>query len=208
MRNAELGMRNAGSNTKNHEDGFFRGPSCSTVVFPNSEFRIPNSVGLSVIGVGNPLMGDDGVGVRVIERLQADPAASADGRIEYLDGGVGGLRLLNWIEQANRLLFVDAACLVTTAGRCRLISLEQLLRHAESIEDPKSKIRNSLSLHQTDLVSVLRLASQFSRCPPTWLLAIRVESVERRDRLSPALEQALDRLAEIARRLARRLLGS
>ncbi|MDD4891736.1 MAG: hydrogenase maturation protease [Phycisphaerae bacterium] len=182
----------------------------STIRNPKSE------IALTVVGVGNLLMSDDGVGVRIIEQLGGEsrpsprpsPQGEGEHRIEYLDGSVGGLRLLNWIEQANRLLFVDAARFGGEPGECRLFALNELL-HPEpavpGLAKPGTVGSGSFSLHQTDLLSVLRLARQFYRVPPTWLLAIGAESVQPGDHLSPPLERALPRLVETARRLARRL---
>jgi hydrogenase maturation protease len=62
---------------------------------------------LLVLGVGNILMRDEGVGVRVVERLRASPEPlPADVRI--VDGGTLGLDLLPLIEEARGLILVDA----------------------------------------------------------------------------------------------------
>ena len=60
-----------------------------------------------VIGVGNPLMSDDGVGQRLLEALAARLPALDD--VEYLDAGTLGFLLLPRIEQADALLVLDAA---------------------------------------------------------------------------------------------------
>jgi len=59
-----------------------------------------------VLGLGNILCGDDGVGVRVVERLQTARSFPADIRI--LDGGTLGLDLLPYVREADRLLIVDS----------------------------------------------------------------------------------------------------
>lgn len=74
---------------------------------------------LVVIGVGNVLLGDDGVGVRVVEALRsvagADPGAlPPDTRL--VDGGTLGLDLLRDLDGARGLLIVDAADLGGLAG--------------------------------------------------------------------------------------------
>lgn len=154
------------------------------------------AIELTVIGVGNILMADDGVGPRVIERLIARPDASADGRIEYLDGGTGGLRLINWIEQARRLLFVDGADFGGRPGQALLVTPDQL----------RGREQAAWSLHETDLAAVLKLTEEYFRCPPTWLLAVQVATVGQSDRLSDTLESRLDALADEVTATARRLL--
>ncbi len=57
-----------------------------------------------VLGLGNPLLGDDGAGLELLEELTAAP----DAGVEYLDGGTQGLALLGRIEGRRALLIVDA----------------------------------------------------------------------------------------------------
>ncbi len=60
---------------------------------------------IKILGCGNTLMGDDGVGIRVIEKLQA---MKLPGDIEIIDAGVGGMAILSWIEDADKVVIVDA----------------------------------------------------------------------------------------------------
>jgi hydrogenase maturation protease len=59
-----------------------------------------------VVGIGNLIMGDDGVGVRVVQQLAASPRVPHG--VRFLDGGTLGLDLLHHLEGVERLLFVDA----------------------------------------------------------------------------------------------------
>jgi hydrogenase maturation protease len=60
-----------------------------------------------VLGVGNTIMGDDGIGVWAVQAL-AD-AYDIPANVRIVDGGVAGLRLLDEIGEATFLLIVDAA---------------------------------------------------------------------------------------------------
>ena len=68
-----------------------------------------------VLGLGNVLMGDEGIGVyvvRAVEQRLAELASSGKdlgGNIECLDGGTGGFTLLEPLEQAGRIILIDAA---------------------------------------------------------------------------------------------------
>ena len=59
-----------------------------------------------VIGVGSPLMGDDGLGLAALEALRAgwtfEPA------LELMDGGTWGMNLLPFIESSSRVVILDA----------------------------------------------------------------------------------------------------
>ena len=59
-----------------------------------------------VLGLGNVLMGDEGIGVAVVKQLEtlALPAG-----VECLDGGTGGMVLLDPLESADRVILIDAA---------------------------------------------------------------------------------------------------
>jgi hydrogenase maturation protease len=59
-----------------------------------------------VLGLGNVLMGDEGVGVHVVRALEKHPLPA---NVECLDGGTGGFVLLEPLQSAGRILIVDAA---------------------------------------------------------------------------------------------------
>ena len=59
-----------------------------------------------VLGLGNILLGDEGVGVRVVERL-LEQYEFPEG-VRVMDGGTLGLDLLPYVERASRLLVIDA----------------------------------------------------------------------------------------------------
>jgi hydrogenase maturation protease len=103
---------------------------------------------LTVLGVGNVLMRDDGVGVRVLEAVRA--ARTWPGGAEFIDGGVGGLNLLNVIEQADRLVIFDAADLRLPPGQWRVITPEQVA------DEPAA---GRLSLHDAPLLETCGCAS-------------------------------------------------
>jgi hydrogenase maturation protease len=65
-----------------------------------------NRLSLLVLGLGNVLLGDDGVGAAVAARLR-DRYAWPDS-VRVFDGGTLGLSLLPWVEQADAVVLVDA----------------------------------------------------------------------------------------------------
>lgn len=64
----------------------------------------PAPGGTLILGVGNLLMGDEGVGVHVLRALEADPPPG----VRLLDGGTGGVNLLMEIQSADRVIMIDA----------------------------------------------------------------------------------------------------
>jgi hydrogenase maturation protease len=67
---------------------------------PNSEKKT------LVLGLGNVLMGDEGVGVHVVRALEKH---ALPGNVECLDGGTGGFVLLEPLQSASRIILIDAA---------------------------------------------------------------------------------------------------
>lgn len=63
-------------------------------------------VGTLVLGLGNVLMGDEGVGVYVVKALEKHTLPVG---VELLDGGTGGFTLLGTLQSADRIILVDAA---------------------------------------------------------------------------------------------------
>ena len=89
---------------------------------------------LAVIGVGNVLRGDDGIGVRVIESLRT--AADRDphvlpARTRLVDGGTLGLDLLPSIRDARAVVFVDAARLGDPVGTVSVLRGAEIVGAAD-----------------------------------------------------------------------------
>lgn len=59
-----------------------------------------------VLGLGNVLMGDEGIGVYVVRELEK---RTLPAEVECLDGGTGGFTLLESLEDAGRIILIDAA---------------------------------------------------------------------------------------------------
>jgi hydrogenase maturation protease len=59
-----------------------------------------------VLGLGNVLMGDEGIGVHVVRALEQHALPAG---VECLDGGTGGFILLEPLESADRIVLIDAA---------------------------------------------------------------------------------------------------
>ena len=73
-----------------------------------------------VLGLGNTLLTDDGIGLHVIAALEQDVAKASAGPVVILDGGTLGLSLLPEIEAATALIVVDAANFGGAPGEVRV----------------------------------------------------------------------------------------
>jgi hydrogenase maturation protease len=144
-----------------------------------------------VIGLGNPLMADDGLGLAALERLRQGWQLPATVRL--VDGGTWGMSLLPLIEDAERLLFLDAIDVGSPPGTLVLLERDEVPR----------LFGLKLSPHQIDLREILALA-ELRGTLPSHLVAIGLQPgrVELGSELSPELEERLEDLLEaVAARL-------
>ena len=140
-----------------------------------------------VIGLGNPLMGDDGVGLAALARLEADYRIPLD--IELVDGGTWGMNLLPVIEDAGRLLLLDAIHKDGAPGTAYRLTRYELPRY----------LATKISPHQVDLHDVLALAELRGTLPAeTVAVGLQPERVEMIAELSPVVTANLNRLVELA----------
>lgn len=139
--------------------------------------------GTVVLGVGSPLMGDDGLGVAAVARLR-DAVGDMDG-VAFLDGGTWGMQLLPAIEEARRLILVD----VIRDG-----ALPGALVRLEKHELPRL-LSQKISPHQIDLQEVFAVAELRGTFPDQAVaLGLEPAVVELRDGLSDTIEAAVPAL--------------
>jgi hydrogenase maturation protease len=149
----------------------------------------PARVRALVLGVGNPLMSDDGVGQRLVEALATRPPA-LDG-VDYLDAGTLGFLLLPRIEQCDALLVFDAAQLAAAPGEVRLFEGEAL---DAFLRAPRC------SVHELGLRDLLDAARLTGALPARRvLIGVQPERLGWGLTLSPAVEAAVTGAVDLAR---------
>jgi hydrogenase maturation protease len=142
---------------------------------------------LVILGIGNLLKGDDGVGVRVIEALAARDDLPAG--VELLDGGTGGPTLLVHFEGARALILIDAVDLSAPPGTIRVFGLDDI--------EPTDDRPAPFSLHDVDILAMFDLARRLGRLPHVIrIIGIQPERFDLGDRLSPAVAAAVVPAAE------------
>jgi len=113
-----------------------------------------------VLGVGNILLGDEGTGVRVIQKLEDEYVFSEN--VELYDGGTLGLKLLEPICRSDFAIVVD----IVRAGG----SPGAIYRIAE--KDLSKKIPYKSSLHELNIVETLIYAEELGNKPETVVIGI------------------------------------
>jgi hydrogenase maturation protease len=107
-----------------------------------------------VMGVGNTLLQDDGIGVHVTESLKMSQQSAPD--VSFIDGGTIGLSLLPEIEDADAVIIVDASEIGEPPGSMRIF------RNAEIDQQLSGKKR---TVHEVALSDLFSAAAIRGRCP-------------------------------------------
>lgn len=140
---------------------------------------------LRVVGCGNPLAGDDSVGLEVVRRLRA----RGDCECELLEMPQASVELLDLLPDAGAVLFIDAVSSGAPAGTVHLVPLP-----SSGIEP---RTLGSLSSHGWGLAEMLGLAAALGgRRPQLLLLGIELATREPGTALSGAVEVAVQMVVE------------
>lgn len=148
-----------------------------------------------VLGIGNILWADEGFGVRAVEEFHRRYAVPDN--VTILDGGTQGLYLVNYLEEADRLIVFDAIDYGLEPGQLKLVRDDEV---------PRFTGAKKMSLHQTGFQEVISAADLLGRCPKH-LVLIGCQPLDLedwggpltppvRDQIAPAINLACAILAE------------
>jgi hydrogenase maturation protease len=147
---------------------------------------------LLILGIGNYLMGDEGVGVQTALAIQKLPIAES---IDVVDGGTGGFHLLEFFEVHEKVILIDATLDNNEPGTISLIQP----RFAKDF--PRAMSTHDIGLR--DMVNALQL---MDKMPEIYLFVVSIESIQQQGiELTPAIEKAIPILIEKVLELANQL---
>ncbi len=143
-----------------------------------------------VLGLGNPLRGDDGVGPRVVAELEDQELPEG---VEVMDGGTGGLDLLQIMEGRDRVVIVDAA---QVGGEHPGVAPGQFVRfspdQAHLAGGAGGSPADCFSSHHAGLAEVLALAHALEQpLPSIVVFGVQPKHVGWGEGLSPEVESQL-----------------
>ena len=139
-----------------------------------------------LLGIGNVLMADEGVGVHIVRELEKTPLPP---NVECLDGGTGGFQLLGPLQEADRILLIDACVDGQPAGTVRR------LQPRFSSDYPRT-----LTAHDIGLKDLLDAAYLTDRPLNLTLFAISIDPLQGvGTELRPALANQLPEILRMVR---------
>jgi len=156
----------------------------------NQKSKITLQKSTVVLGLGNPLMADEGIGIYLVERLQE--SADAYPSVEFVDAGTGGLSILHQIEGREKAVLIDCAFMDEPPGTLRRFTPDEV--HS-------TKGLAHQSLHEADLLRILELARRLGQAPgEIVIVGIQPERVAPGPGLSPVLVERIDEYLAALRR--------
>ncbi len=153
---------------------------------------------LLVLGLGNTLLVDDGVGVVLVNALEAAPIAAHES-IELIDGGTQGLVLLGRLCDRQAVVILDAVALGEKPGTIHVLRDDEVLRNSPP---------EATSAHEGNAGDLLRAAALIGDLPPK-IVVIGIEpgAIRTGIGLSPEVEQAVPPAVASAERVLTQILG-
>lgn len=140
-----------------------------------------------ILGLGNTLLGDEGVGVHVVNRLKRrEPPL---GEVIMLDGGTLSFTLAGPIGEAGSLIIVDAAKLGRAPGSIEVYEGAGMDRFVASSRHK--------SVHEVTLFDLLAIAHLTGELPPQRaLIGIQPERIDWSDKLSASVAAAVPAICD------------
>ena len=138
-----------------------------------------------VLGVGNLLLTDEGVGVHVINKMMEMDFPPG---VELIEGGVDGLYLMNAVVGTDRLIVIDAVKGGGAPGSIYRFRPEDFVAYTDT---------SKLSVHQIGILEVIRLSKLLGKLPETTIIGIEPKSVDMGMELTPEIQSKVPRIIEL-----------
>lgn len=138
-----------------------------------------------VLGVGNLLLRDEGVGIHLIQKLKETEIGEG---VELVDGGTSLLDFIPQAEDVSKLIIVDAIKLGGKPGTTYKICVDDsLLKGAKGIT----------SLHQLGVVETLAIAQKMGKLPHTVIIGIEPKEISYGLELSPEIVREMGKMVNL-----------
>ena len=145
-----------------------------------------------VLGIGNPLMQDDGVGVHAIQQLKAMYPDLP--QVEFLDGGTLSFSLIGVIEEVTNLIVIDAAQFCDVPGTVKAF-------HDEDMDYLLGRQKNS-SVHDITLIDLMSIALLTDELPARRaLIGIQPECIGWSTEPTPSIKKAIPEVCTLVMEL-------
>ena len=115
---------------------------------------------IGIIGIGNPLRNDDGIGIILLEKL-IQRKKDFSKKIEFIDGGTGGINLLHYLSYFDIVFLLDAVNFNKNPGKINFFKLEDFIGQNQIL---------SLSTHESDFSKIIQLSKNLNELPKNFFI--------------------------------------
>jgi hydrogenase maturation protease len=160
---------------------------------PKNDSGLKNDSGVKpilILGVGNKLLKDEGIGVHFVEGLMEEKLPP---NVDVEDGGARGIDLLTLFRGRRLVIIVDAARMGKKPGTVRIFEPEEVMK----------KHTKGFSVHGASLADTLKLGEHLGVLPEIVIVGIEPETVEIDIGLTETARNALSEVREIVDRTIR-----
>ena len=162
----------------------------NTSSIPYSKINISTKNGeVLAMGVGNYLMGDEGIGVHIVQQMEK---MNLPDYLDVLDGGTGGFLLMNYFDEYPYVIFVDATMDGKPIGTI-------------TVTEPRfaADFPNALSVHDVGLKDMIEAVYLMEKVPKMFLITISIDEIRPMTlELDPSVEasipEAIEKIQELA----------
>jgi len=146
-----------------------------------------------ILGVGNPLRRDDGIGPEVIRlltenRSKKNNSYKLSSDIDLLDGGTDGLGLIEYLKDYKKVVIIDAVEMKLKPGTIKVFTPEEAVININS---------DALSTHGFGIAELIKLAKGLDINPELIIVGIQPESIDYGEDLTTPVSSVLNNLIEL-----------
>lgn len=135
-----------------------------------------------VLGIGNTLLSDEGIGIHVLHELQQNNHIKGD--VEYLDGGTLSFTLASPIESCDQFIVIDASEIKSEPGAVKVFENDEM--------DTFITTGNKKSVHEVGLVDVMSITMLSGNLPAKRaLVGIQPDSLDWGNQPTASVKQAI-----------------
>ena len=147
------------------------------------KMKIKNKI--LVLGVGNCILSDEGLGVHLAKRLQEEKFPA---NVEIMDGGTQGLELLSYMDDVAKLIIIDCVKAGAEPG--------SIFRFEPDKVDVIPK-EYKISFHDLGIYDFIQLAALMEILPPTIIFGMEPKLIEWGEELSAPVEAKMGKFRDL-----------
>jgi len=174
------------------DQGVFKIMNNNSIPMQNTTGKTLNLI-VKIIGFGNIYMGDDGVGIRVIEKIKEQGIFADYDNVEVIDGGTSGVDLIFFLEKADKVIIIDAVDAGQGVGEIVAFNISEII-------DYKNKVIKSFSLHDIDLKEIFELIRALKIDKDLKIIGINPKELDYGEKLSPQIENKIPQIISIIKK--------